>query len=43
MNNPLAGTAMVMALTVATIALCAAPQLERPFARLLSIRWIRDA
>lgn len=41
MNDPLAGTAMAMALTAATVALCAAPQLERPFARLLSIRWIR--
>ena len=41
MNDPLDGTATVMALTAATTALCAAPQLERPFAWLLSIRWIR--
>lgn len=40
-DDPLAAPAMPWALTAATVALCAAPQLERPFARLLSIRWIR--
>lgn len=41
MNDPVIGTVTVVALTAAAIALCAAPQMEPPFARLLSTRWIR--
>lgn len=41
MDDPFAGAAVIVVLTAATTALCAAPQLERPFAWLLSIRWIR--
>lgn len=42
MNDPIFGTAAVMALTAAITALCSLPQLERPFARILSFRWIRS-
>lgn len=43
MNDPLFGTAAVMAFTAVIIALCSLPQLERPFARALSFRWIRNS
>lgn len=40
--DPLGGTLLSAALTVAIIAVCALPVFERPFTRLLRIRWLPD-
>ena len=42
MNDPVLGTAIVLAVTAAVTALCAAPIFEAPFARALGVRWTRD-
>lgn len=40
MNDPVLGTLIVVAISAAVTAACAIPQLEKPFARLLTMRWL---